>query len=150
MFWVFLTLLVNNLLAIVDLSKLLCNNFWRKITFFELKEQDRKGKVAGSKFMTRIKVKWGIDSNLQIAVIFVVFALTGFSVVYFREWLFTFIGINHEPWYIKTFAWIILVFPSYQILLLFYGTIFGQFRFFWSKEKKMLLSIARLFKKSSR
>ncbi|HBH25207.1 MAG TPA: hypothetical protein DDY13_17540 [Cytophagales bacterium] len=100
--------------------------------------------------MTRIKVKWGIDSNLQIAVIFVVFALTGFSVVYFREWLFTFIGINHEPWYIKTFAWIILVFPSYQILLLFYGTIFGQFRFFWSKEKKMLLSIARLFKKSSR
>ena len=118
--------------------------------FFELKEQDRKGKVTGSKFMTRLKEKWGIDSNLQIAVIFVVFALTGFSVVYFREWLFTFIGIDHEPWYIKTFAWIILVFPSYQILLLFYGTIFGQFRFFWSKEKKMLLSIARLFKKSSR
>jgi hypothetical protein len=31
-----------------------------------------------------------------------------------------------------------LIFPIYQVLLVFFGFIFGQFKFFWNFEKKML------------
>jgi len=33
----------------------------------------------------------------------------------------------------------------YQILLLVYGFIFGQFRFFWEKEKKLVKRIGTVF-----
>jgi hypothetical protein len=33
---------------------------------------------------------------------------------------------------------LLLIFPIYQILLVFVGFIFGQFSFFWNFEKKML------------
>ena len=32
----------------------------------------------------------------------------------------------------------ILILPVYNILLLFYGFVFGQFHFFWKFEKRML------------
>ncbi len=37
--------------------------------------------------------------------------------------------------------YLILIFPVYQVLLIFFGTIFGQFNFFWWFEKKMLRGI---------
>jgi hypothetical protein len=43
--------------------------------------------------------------------------------------------------------YILLVFPLYQILLMVYGTLLGQFTFFWKWEKKILTSIASLFKR---
>jgi hypothetical protein len=30
----------------------------------------------------------------------------------------------------------VLILPVYNVLLLFYGAIFGQFRFFWDFEKR--------------
>ena len=43
---------------------------------------------------------------------------------------------------------VLLIFPFYQILIVFYGWLFGQFAFFWSFEKKMLskLGFKRFFK----
>ncbi|MFW5726702.1 MAG: DUF6787 family protein, partial [bacterium] len=38
--------------------------------------------------------------------------------------------------------------PAYQFLLLGYGALFGQFQFFWNKEKKMLKRISKTFKRS--
>ncbi|RZL40902.1 MAG: diacylglyceryl transferase, partial [Pedobacter sp.] len=37
--------------------------------------------------------------------------------------------------------YIILIFPIYQVLLVSFGSIFGQFKFFWEFEKKMLRSM---------
>jgi len=43
---------------------------------------------------------------------------------------------------------VLLIFPFYQILIVLYGWLFGQFRFFWNFEKKMLsrLGFKWLFK----
>jgi len=70
----------------------------------------------------------------------VVFAVTGSSAAKLASPLTTFLGITIE----STSAWIywpvrvFLIFPIYQVLLVFFGFIFGQFRFFWNFEKKML------------
>jgi hypothetical protein len=41
---------------------------------------------------------------------------------------------------------VLFLFPTYQVLLLLYGGLLGQFGFFWAKEKKMLRAIRRAVK----
>jgi hypothetical protein len=60
-----------------------------------------------------------------------------------------FIGLKKEvinPWIFIPLK-ILLIFPVYQILILIIGTIFGQFKFFWEFEKKMLskMGFSRFF-----
>lgn len=89
-------------------------------------------------WIEKLKNRWGVSSVGQVLLILLTFACTGFSVLYLKEPLYRLAGITQQ-----TSAWIripfylLTVLPAYQILLLFYGFIFGQFRFFWNFEKKM-------------
>jgi hypothetical protein len=90
--------------------------------------------------MQRLKKRWGIHSNFQLVMILVVFAVTGSSAAKLATPLTNFLGItadNFSPW-IYWPSRLLLIFPIYQVLLVFFGFIFGQFRFFWNFEKKML------------
>lgn len=92
--------------------------------------------------MGNFKQRWNIKSNWQLAVIFVVFAVTGSSAAYLSKPILAFLGISKgsvSGW-IYYPLYIILIFPVYQVLLVGYGFIFGQFEFFWAFEKKMLRS----------
>ncbi|MGB5666078.1 MAG: DUF6787 family protein [Maribacter sp.] len=90
--------------------------------------------------MEKLKQRWGIDSNFQIIVICIVFAVTGSAATKLAQPLTEFIGLGKET----TNAWIywtvriLLIFPIYQVLLVAFGWLFGQFKFFWNFEKKML------------
>ena len=87
-----------------------------------------------------IKDKWGISSNIQLLTIFLVFGVTGSLSAYISQPLLNFIGIDRMTisswlyWPIR----ILIIFPIYQRLIVVIGTLFGQFRFFWEFEKKML------------
>jgi len=90
--------------------------------------------------MRRLKERWGIHSNFQLVIILVVFAITGSSAAKLATPLTNYLGItadNYSAW-IYWPARILLIFPIYQVLLVFFGFIFGQFKFFWNFEKKML------------
>lgn len=94
--------------------------------------------------MERLKKKWGIESTLQIVVIMVVFSLAGMGITAARNPLFHFLGLTPEkPLWLKIIAYLVFVFPMYQAFLLIFGTLLGQFRFFWEKEKKMVQWIGR-------
>ncbi len=74
----------------------------------------------------------------------IVFSLAGMSIVYVRRPFFVLFGITQETaFWIKFITWLLIVFPTYQINLLIFGTLLGQFKFFWEKEKAM----GRFFKK---
>lgn len=90
--------------------------------------------------MEKLKAKWEISSNLQLVIIFIVFGVTGSSSVVVSTPILKFFDITKENLndFVYYFLKIILVFPVYQILLLFFGFIFGQFPFFWKFEKRML------------
>lgn len=97
--------------------------------------------------MKRLKEKWGIESNLQFWTIMLVFAITGSSIMFIRRPIFNLLNITEETaLWIKVPLYIVVVIPSYQIMLLVIGTIFGQFKFFWEFEKKMF----ERFKKKKR
>ena len=89
--------------------------------------------------MKKLKERWGIDSNWQIFVILLVFAITGSSAAKLAGPLTEFIGLSKEVggflyWTIR----ILIIFPIYQVLLVFFGWLFGEYQFFWNFEKKML------------
>jgi hypothetical protein len=50
--------------------------------------------------------------------------------------------------WVKVPTYLLLVFPTYQISLMIYGSLLGQFRFFWAKEKAMMRGMTRPFRKS--
>ena len=89
-------------------------------------------------FLTKLKTRWGITSNLQVLVIFFVFGITGSSAVWVGAPVLNYLGIHKtmSPWAYWPMR-ILVIFPIYQILLIIYGSICGQFRFFWNFEKKM-------------
>ena len=101
--------------------------------------------------MNRLKQKWGIDSNIQIIIIMIVFAINGSFAAWAAQPITSFFGLHPETlspfvyWPIR----ILIIFPVYQITLPFVGFVFGQFKFFWNFEKKFLkrLGLGFLFKK---
>jgi len=90
--------------------------------------------------MKRLKEKWGITSNFQLIIILIVFSITGSSSVVVGDPILDLIGLDKKtlsPWIFWP-ARILIIFPVYQVLLLIIGTLFGEFKFFWNLEKKML------------
>ena len=89
--------------------------------------------------MKRLKEKWGITDNWQITVILIVFAITGSTAAKFAGPITESLGISNDiGWYIYWPIRILMIFPLYQVLLVFFGWIFGQFDFFWTFEKRMI------------
>lgn len=94
--------------------------------------------MAESKIIARLKEKWGINSNWQILIICIVFSITGSASIWVGSPILAYFDITKEmsPWVYYPLK-IIIIFPVYQILLIIFGTLLGQFKFFWAMEKKM-------------
>ena len=89
--------------------------------------------------MNKLKQRWGIETNFQLTIIFIVFALTGSTSAWLSKPFCIWLGITKEDlgyWF--TPVRLLLIFPIYQLLLVLIGFLFGQFKFFWAFEKKML------------
>ncbi len=92
--------------------------------------------------MKKLKQRWSITSNWQLTVIFIVFALTGSTAAKFAGPMTEAIGLTKEVgWYIYWPVRILIIFPIYQVLLVTFGWLFGEYIFFWNFEKKMLHSM---------
>lgn len=92
--------------------------------------------------MNNLKKKWGVSSNFQFVIIFIVFAITGSLSAYLSKPFTEYIGLTKEN--LGNFIIpirLIAIFPIYQVLLVVVGFLFGQFKFFWWFEKKMLRSM---------
>lgn len=89
--------------------------------------------------MQKLKERWGVQSNFQLTIIFIVFAITGSASAWLSKPFCLWLGITkHDLGFWFTPVRLILIFPIYQVLLVLMGFIFGQFKFFWAFEKKML------------
>jgi len=90
--------------------------------------------------LSKLKSRWGINSNLQILKIFIVFGITGSTAAWISQPICNFFGINSENLNILIywFARIILITIVYQFILILVAFIFGEFKFFWRFVKKFL------------
>lgn len=92
--------------------------------------------------MRKLKERWNIETNRQLFIIFLVFAITGSSAAKLAAPITDFFGIEKEMgWYIYWPFRILIILPIYKVLLVFFGWVFGEFNFFWNFVKKMLRSM---------
>ena len=99
--------------------------------------------------MEKLKQRWGVESNFQLTIIFIVFAITGSASAMVSKPVCLWLGITKKDFgFLFTPIRLILIFPLYQVLLVSIGFLFGQFAFFWKFEKKLLrkLGLGFLFK----
>jgi len=88
----------------------------------------------------KLEHKWVVAQKWEMIAIFIVFAVTGSISARLAAPILHFIGLHQEI----TTGWvywptrILMILPLYQLLLVFFGWLFGQFQFFWAFEKKML------------
>lgn len=87
----------------------------------------------------KLKNKWKVNYRWEYIAIFLVFAVTGSSAGRISDPFMEIIGLSKET----TNGWlywpvrILLIFPVYQVLLVLFGWIFGQYRFFLDFAIKM-------------
>ncbi len=88
----------------------------------------------------KLEKKWALNYRWEMIRVFMVFAVTGSSSLFIGRPVIKLLGITKENLNL-TLYWILFVIIGmifYQILLVFFGWLFGQFQFFWEFEKKML------------
>ncbi|VAX35643.1 hypothetical protein MNBD_UNCLBAC01-275 [hydrothermal vent metagenome] len=79
-------------------------------------------------------------------MIMFVFSLAGMSITFVRKPIFHMIGITADTsLWIKTLIYIPLIIPIYQLNLMIFGTLLGQFKFFLEKEKQMGRFLLKIF-----
>jgi len=97
-------------------------------------------------FLHRLQAKWQLKSIFQVILVLLAFACTGFTILFIKAPILEFFGVD-KGGFLNTLLYLLLVLPLYQILLLVYGFLFGQFDFFWEKEKAIFRRICTLFSK---
>lgn len=89
-------------------------------------------------YLKKLMEKWELESVKQVIIILIVFALTGSTVLIIKRPIFEFASQNGEvPTWVSV-VYYVLILPIYNLFLLAYGFLFGQFNFFLKYEKRML------------
>jgi hypothetical protein len=103
--------------------------------------------MAEPSWIHKLKQRWKLENTWQIVVVLLVFACTGMSVYYLKRPVLKTLSQNTEhAWWISALYYL-LILPVYNVLLLAYGFLFGQFKFFWEFEKRMMRRIYAIFKR---
>ena len=87
-------------------------------------------------WLNRLQTRWNLKSGFQVVMVLIVFACTGFTVLFLKRPVVAFFTGDGEQNIWFSVAYYLLILPIYNIILLFYGFLFGQFRFFWEFEKR--------------
>ena len=82
----------------------------------------------------RMKSRWGVGPWGAVAIL-LAFALAGLTTVRLKGPVIGYLLPANAPGWLQWTIFLIVMLPVYQLLLLGYGTLLGQFDFFWSKLK---------------
>lgn len=87
-------------------------------------------------WMQRLARRWNVPPS-RVLIILLVFACTGFTVMFLKRPIVAWAsGDTGEPPVLFSVLYYVLILPFYNVLLLLYGALFGQFSFFWEFEKR--------------
>jgi len=97
----------------------------------------------------KLKQRWNVKNGWDVLIILMVFACTGFSILYIKRALFDLVGLTKEtsPSWMLWAVNILIILPLYQVVLLAWGWVWGKFTFFWAFEKRMFRRIGGLFRR---
>ena len=94
-------------------------------------------------WVQRLQKRWGVSAS-QVFIILLVFACTGFTVMFLKKPIVALFTETGEQSLLFSVIYYILILPIYNLILLIYGFIFGQFQFFWAFEKRFFKRMLRI------
>lgn len=97
-------------------------------------------------WLEKLRERWKLNSIGQVVVVLIVFACTGFTVLYLKQPVLRLFGSEPPFTGTATVVYYLLILPIYNIILLAYGFLFGQFRFFWEFEKRFVKRLISIFR----
>lgn len=89
-------------------------------------------------WIEKLKKRWKLESAAQVALVLVAFACTGFTIFFIKKPLLTWLAGDRGDTMLATILYYVFILPLYNVILLAYGLLLGQFRFFWNFEKRMM------------
>lgn len=101
-------------------------------------------------WLERLKTRWKLNSIYQVIIVLIVFACTGITVLAIKKPVLHFLAGAEGDSAIATTLYYILILPVYNVILLAYGFLFGQFSFFWEFEKRSAARISSWLKRNKK
>ena len=98
-------------------------------------------------WIEKLKNRWKLESAWQVFVVLLAFACTGFTILFIKKPLLHLLAGQHGDSTLASVLYYIFILPLYNVILLGYGFIFGQFRFFWEFEKRFMERFFSWFKR---
>ena len=95
-----------------------------------------------ARWIQKLQSRWGVSAS-QVFIILLVFTCTGFTVLFLKYPILSLILEDGEKSILFSVLYYILILPIYNLILLIYGFIFGQFNFFWEFEKRFFKRLFR-------
>ncbi len=86
-------------------------------------------------WLKKLEKRWNVTST-QVLIILLVFACTGFTIMFLKKPIVNFFAPDGNKSMLFSVIYYILILPVYNVVLLIYGFIFGQFEWFWAFEKR--------------
>lgn len=86
-------------------------------------------------WVKRLGARWGVSTS-KVFLILLVFACTGLTVMFLKRPIVAFFAGEGDQPLLFSILYYMLILPIYNLILLIYGFIFGQFQFFWEFEKR--------------
>jgi len=87
-------------------------------------------------WIIKLQTRWNLKNRGQVLLVLLVFTCTGFTVMFLKKPVTQYFYAESGSTAIFNILYWIFILPVYNVLLLGYGFVFGQFRFFWEYEKK--------------
>src|SRR5688500_15234284 len=98
-------------------------------------------------WIEKLKNRWKLKSAWQVVVVLVVFACTGFTILFIKKHLLNWLAGDQGNTTLASVLYYVFILPLYDVILMGYGFLFGQFRFFLEFEKRIM---ERFFRRCKR
>jgi hypothetical protein len=110
------------------------------------RQGEPNGRVAPRNVWARLQARWGV-TPWGVFTILLAFALAGTTVLKISRPIVNAILPDGTPGWLWWTVKIVVILPIYEVLLMFYGTVLGQRRFFWEKQRRLLRALSRRLRK---
>jgi hypothetical protein len=101
--------------------------------------------MATPRWVENLQYRWKVKNVWQVIVILIVFACTGFTVLFIKKPILQWLAGENGRSTLATVLYYIFILPLYNVILLGYGFLFGQFQFFWAFEKRFMERFFTMF-----
>ena len=101
--------------------------------------------MAAPRWIEKLQQRWKLNNIWQVVIVLVVFACTGFTVLFIKKPILHWLAGDKGNSTLATILYYVFILPLYNVILLGYGFLFGQFQFFWAFEKRFMERFFSMF-----